>query len=113
MRRGPFRWQKILIDTTKGREAVRIWGLNGLQSIVVDSAAGKENITLTDKAGQVIRMDAAQGTIRAVDKAGQVIRMDGAAGTIRATDKAGSVILMNGQAGNIVIQSAMKVLINP
>ena len=88
------RWQKILIDTTKGREVVRIWGLNGLQHIVVDSSAGKENITLTDKAGQMIRMDPAAGTIRAVDKAG-------------------SVILMNGQAGNIVIQSAAKVLINP
>ena len=88
------RWQKILIDTTKGREVIRIWGLNGTQSVVVDSAAGKENITLTDKAGQVIRMDPVAGTIRAVDKAG-------------------SVILMNGQAGNIVIQSAAKVLINP
>lgn len=92
--RSRARWQKILIDSTNSREKVHIWGLNGTQYLVIDSSAGKENITLIDKAGQVIRMDPVQGTIRAVDRAG-------------------SVVLMNGQAGNIVIQSAANVQINP
>lgn len=88
------RWQKILIDTTRGREKVHLWGLNGRQHFVIDSTAGRENITITDRAGQVIRMDPVAGTIRAVDRAG-------------------SVVLMNGQAGDIIIQSAAKVRVNP
>ena len=90
------RWQKILIDTTKGREKVHIWGLNGTQEILVDSTAGAEKIQLTDKAGQVVVMDAAAGKEK-----------------IKATDKAGSVLLMDGVMGNIIIRSANKVLINP
>ena len=52
--------------------------------------------------------------IRLTDKAGQVVVMDAAAGRerIQATDKAGSVILMDGVMGNILIRSANKVLIN-
>lgn len=88
------RWQKILIDTTKGREKVHIWGLNGLQHFVIDSTAGRENITLTDLAFQTICMDPVLGTIWAMDRAG-------------------SIILMNGQAGDIIIRSAAKVRINP
>jgi len=89
------RWQKILIDTTRGREKVHIWGLGGVQEILIDSTAGREMIRLTDKAGQVVVMDAAAGRER-----------------IQATDKAGSVILMDGVMGNILIRSANKVLIN-
>ena len=47
----------IVIDTTKGREKVHIWGLNGTQEILVDSTAAAEQIRLTDKAGQVVRMN--------------------------------------------------------
>jgi hypothetical protein len=53
--------------------------------------------------------------IRLTDKAGQVVVMNAAAGRerIQATDKAGSVILMDAVMGNIVIRSTNKVLINP
>ena len=90
------RWQKILVDTTKGREKIRLWGLCGAQEIVIDSTAGAEMIRLTDKAGQVVVMNAAAGMER-----------------IQATDKAGSVIIMDGVMGNILVRSANKVLINP
>jgi len=90
------RWQKILIDTTKGKEKVHIWGLCGTQEILIDSTAGTEMIRLTDKAGQVVVMNAAAGQER-----------------IQATDKSGSVILMDAVMGNIVIRSTNKVLINP
>jgi hypothetical protein len=89
------RWQKILIDTTKGREKVHIWGLCGTQEILIDSTSGAEKIQLTDKAGQVVVMNAAAGRER-----------------IQATDKSGSVILMDGVIGNIIVRSSNKVLIN-
>ena len=52
--------------------------------------------------------------IRLTDKAGQVIVMNAAAGQerIQATDKSGSVILMDGVMGNIIVRSSNKVLIN-
>ena len=90
------RWQKILIDTTKGEEKIHIWGLNGTQELLVDSTAGAEKIQLTDKAGQIVVMDAAGGKEKT-----------------KATDKAGSVLFMDGVMGNIIIRSANKVLINP
>ena len=89
------RWQKILIDSTKGREKVHVWGLCGTQEILIDSTAGAEMIRLTDKAGQVIVMNAAAGQER-----------------IQATDKSGSVMLMDGVMGNIIVRSSNKVLIN-
>ena len=78
------RWQKILIDTTKSQEKVHIWGLCGTQEILIDSTAGKEMIRLTDKAGQTIVMNAAPGRerIQATDKSGSVIIMDGVMGNI-------------------------------
>ena len=93
--KGRSRWQKILIDTTKGREKVHIWGLNGTQEILVDSTAAAEQIRLTDKAGQVVRMNAAPGQE-----------------SISATDKSGSLVFMDGVAGNIIIRSTNTVLIN-
>jgi len=93
--KGRSRWQKILIDTTKGREKIHIWGLNGTQEILIDSTKGAEQIRLTDKAGQVVRMNAAPGTE-----------------SISATDKAGSLIFMDGVVGNIIIKSTNQVLIN-
>ncbi len=36
-------------------------GLNGTQEILIDSTKGAEQIRLTDKAGQVVRMNAAPG----------------------------------------------------
>ena len=93
--KGQSRWQKILIDTTKGREKVHIWGLNGTQEILIDSTKGAEQIRLIDKAGQIVRMNAAPG-------------ME----SINATDKAGSLIFMDGVVGNIIIKSTNQVLIN-
>ena len=90
------RWQKILIDTTRGRETIHIWGLNGTQEIQICSTAGKEQVRLTDKAGQVLVMSAASGRER-----------------IQVTDKAGSKLTMDGVMGNVLIRSAGKVLINP
>ena len=89
------RWQKILIDTTKGREKVLVWGLCGTQEILIDSTAGAEMIRFTDKAGQVVVMNAVPGQER-----------------IQATDKSGSAILMDGVMGNIIVRSSNKVLIN-
>ncbi|SMG63604.1 conserved hypothetical protein, partial [methanotrophic bacterial endosymbiont of Bathymodiolus sp.] len=77
------------------REKVHIWGLNGTQEILIDSTKGAEQIRLTDKAGQIVRMNAAPG-------------ME----SISATDKAGSLIFMDGVIGNIIIKSTNQVLIN-
>jgi len=87
------RWQKILLDTTKGREKVRIIGLGGNQEIVIDSSDGSEAIRITDRAGQTIVMDAA-------------------APRITLTDAAGSVVELDGSSGNVSITSASQVLIN-
>ena len=92
---GRSRWQKILIDTTKGREKVHIWGLNGTQSIVIDSTSGAEQIRFNDQAGQAITMRAAAGSE-----------------SIRMTDRAGSRLVMDGVAGHIFIQSTAQVWIN-
>ena len=90
------RWQKILIDTTKGREKVHVWGLNGMQEILIDSTAGMEKIELRDRAGQFVVMNAAAG-----------------AEHIRATDKSGSIVFMDAVAGNIIVNSSNMVFINP
>lgn len=57
------RWQKILIDTTKGRESISIWGLGGAQEVRVISAAGREQIRFKDKSGSKVIMDGANGHI--------------------------------------------------
>jgi len=57
------RWQKILIDTTKGKEKVHIWGLCGTQEILIDSTKGSEKIRFNDKAGSTIMMDGVTGNI--------------------------------------------------
>ena len=88
------RWQKILLDTTKGREKLHLWGLGGAQEILIDSTASAEMIRLTDKAGQVLILDAAKNRIE-------------------ARDAAGSRLVMDGARGNVIVRSAKKVLINP
>jgi hypothetical protein len=90
------RWQKILMDTTLGRERTHIWGLNGLQEIVIDSTLGMEHIRITDRALQTFLMLAAPGMER-----------------ITLTDRAGSIIMMDAATGNIVVRSTNKVFINP
>ncbi len=90
------RWQKILIDTSRGREKIRLIGLNGLQEIVIDSTAGRENITMRDRAGQRVVMNAAAG-----------------AESIHAVDRSGSNVLLDASAGNIIIRASKKTLINP
>ncbi len=57
------RWQKILIDTTKGRESISIWGLGGTQQIRMMSAAGRQQIRMKDRAGSQIIMDGVTGHI--------------------------------------------------
>ena len=90
------RWQKILIDTTKGREKVHIWGLNGAQSVLIDSTLGMERIELRDKANQTVVLNAGFGREH-----------------IRAMDKAGNLVYMDGLAGNIIVRSTNLTLINP
>ncbi len=57
------RWQKILLDTTKDREKVHVWGLNGQQYVLIDSTKDGERIHVKDKAGSEIVLDAASGNI--------------------------------------------------
>ena len=57
------RWQKILLDTTDGKEKITLFGLNGTQQIVIDSTAGRERIHLQDKAGSTVTMDGVTGSI--------------------------------------------------
>lgn len=90
------RWQKILIDTTKGHETIHLWGLGGTQEIQICSTAGKEQVRLTDKAGQVFVLSSASGRER-----------------IQVTDKAGSKLTMDGVMGHVIVRSSGKVLINP
>ena len=90
------RWQKILIDTIKGHETIHIWGLGGTQEIQICSATGKEQVRLTDKAGQVFVLSSASGRER-----------------IQVTDKAGSKLTMDGVMGHVIVRSSGKVLINP
>ncbi len=90
------RWQKILIDTTKGRESICIWGLGGTQEIQICSTAGKEEVRLVDKAGQVFVLSSVSGRER-----------------IQLTDKAGSKLTMDGAMGHVIVRSTGKVLINP
>lgn len=90
------RWQKILIDTTKGHETIHIWGLGGTQEIQICSAAGREQVRLTDKVGQTFVLSSAPGRER-----------------IQVTDKAGSKLTMDGVMGHVIVRSAGKVLINP
>ena len=88
------RWQKILLDTTKGREKLHLWGLGGAQEVLIDSTAGAEMIRLRDKAGQVLILDVARRRIE-------------------ARDAAGSRMVLDGARGNVIVRSAKKVLINP
>ncbi len=88
------RWQKILLDTTKGREKLHLWGLGGGQEVLIDSTAGAEMIRVTDKAGQVLVLHAARKRIE-------------------ARDVAGSRMVLDGARGNVIVRSAKKVLINP
>lgn len=109
------RWQKVLLDTTKNREKMHLWGLNGQQELLIDSTKAAEKVQITDKAGQVLLMDAAPGRekIQNTDKAGQTITMDAVAGQITLTDRAGSNVRMDGGSGNVLICSSAMVLINP
>lgn len=66
------RFQKILIDTTKGRESVSIWGLGGTQEIRMISASGKEQIRLKDRTGSKVIMDGSAGHI-VVRSSGKVL----------------------------------------
>ena len=56
------RWQKILIDSTVGREMIRLTDKAG-QVVVMNAAAGRERIQATDKSGSVILMDGVMGNI--------------------------------------------------
>lgn len=69
--RNRSRIQKVLLDTTMGRERLVLSGLNFRQEIVIDSTAGRERILLRDKAGSQIVMDAVNGnvTVNAKNKA--------------------------------------------
>ncbi len=57
------RWQKILLDTTKDREKVHVWGLNGQQYVLIDSTKNAERIHVRDKAGSEVVLDATSGNI--------------------------------------------------
>ena len=60
---GRSRWQKILLDTTKDREKVHIWGLNGQQYVLIDSTKDAERIELRDIAGNNVILDGAGGNV--------------------------------------------------
>lgn len=92
--RNQTRTQKILLDTTKGREKILIQGLNGKQQIVIDSTSGQEKITITDRAGQSIKLSSAPGRE-----------------SISLTDKLGSRIFMDGLMGNIIIKAANSLIL--
>lgn len=92
---GGSRWQKILLDTSKGREKLTLFGLCGSQTIVIDSAKGKEKVELTDKAGQTVTISSMPGREN-----------------ITLKDKSGSQIVMDGLMGMIQIKSTAQVLIN-
>jgi hypothetical protein len=94
--KGGGRAQKILIDSTKGREKIEIVGLNGLQKMVIDSTKGQEKVSVMDKAGQSITMNSAAGRE-----------------SIAIKDKKGSKVFMDGLSGNMIIKSTNMVLINP
>ena len=66
------RWQKILIDTTKGRESISIWGLGGTQEVRIISANGSEQIRFKDRTGSKVIMDGSAGHI-VVRSAGKVL----------------------------------------
>lgn len=93
--KGRSRWQKILFDTTKGREKVTIFGLGGNQTVVIDSTKGQEKMVLTDKAGQTVTMSAATGRegITLKDKMGGKVYLDGLTGNMMV--KAANMLLMN------------------
>lgn len=57
------RWQKILLDTTKEKEKVHIWGLNGQQYVLIDSTKDAERIQVRDKAGSEVILDATSGNV--------------------------------------------------
>lgn len=89
------RWQKILLDTTPGRERITLFGLNGTQTVEIDGTAGREKIRLTDNTGQTLILDSSLGRQR-----------------IEAEDAAGSKIVMDGLTGIVSVKSTLKVLIN-
>jgi hypothetical protein len=57
------RWQKILLDTTKEREKIHVWGLNGEQYVLIDSTKDAERIQVKDKAGSDVILDATSGNV--------------------------------------------------
>lgn len=57
------RWQKVLLDSSDGKEKVTIWGLNGTQQVVIDSTKGRERILIQDKAGSMVTLDGLTGNI--------------------------------------------------
>jgi len=57
------RWQKILLDTTKDREKIHVWGLNGQQYVLIDSTKDAERIQVRDKAGSEVILDATSGNV--------------------------------------------------
>jgi len=79
------RWQKILLDTTAGREALHIWGLNGTQVIRIDSRAGGAHIYIKDAAGNTITLSG--GGIAIKDKSGSTVVMSGGGISVRAVGK--------------------------
>lgn len=93
--KGRSRWQKIILDTTKGREKVSIFGLAGNQSIVIDSAKGKEKIIVKDKAGQTFLLNSMRGR-------------EG----ITVKDKKGGKVYLDGLTGNMMIKAANMLLVN-
>jgi hypothetical protein len=60
---GRSRWQKILLDTTKEREKIHVWGLNGEQYVLIDSTKDAERIQVKDKAGSDVILDATSGNV--------------------------------------------------
>ena len=76
--------------------------------------ATSKRILVISPVGSPARNCSAAEQIRLTDKAGQVVRMNAAPGqeSISATDKSGSLVFMDGVAGNIIIRSTNTVLIN-
>lgn len=57
------RWQRIVLDNTRGHERIEIMGLNGQQSVVIDSTSGAERIQLKDLSGSEVVLDGPSGNV--------------------------------------------------
>lgn len=75
------RWQKIILDTTPGREQIRIIGVNGSQEILLDGA--KKRITLRDGSGNTVTMGS--GGITLTDNSGGTVTMGGGSIRVKGT----------------------------